>query len=131
METSLLHRTVYLTRVILLTLAAMLACGMGPAALADYEDEEGPVIEITAKQFEFSQTEIRLKVGVPVKMELRTADVLHGFNCPELGIRAEIRPGDVTKISFTPTKPGEFAFFCDIFCGEGHAKMTGKFIVEE
>jgi cytochrome c oxidase subunit 2 len=125
------HKTIWLAVVVLLTAAATLALGQISPAIADYEDEEGPVIQVTASQFQFSPDVITLKKGVPVKLEIRTSDVLHGFNCPEMGIRAEVRPGEVTKISFTPARAGEFEFYCDIFCGEGHARMTGRFIVEE
>lgn len=121
----------FLSAVILLAVAAVLASGQGRAALADYEDEEGHITTVTASQFKFDPSEIRIKKGERVVLEIRTSDVLHGFNCPEMGIRAEVRPGEVTRISFIPTKAGEFVFYCDIFCGEGHAKMTGKFIVEE
>lgn len=130
METYFRHKAAFLGSVILFAVAAVLSSGVC-AALADYEDVDAQVIEITAKQFEFSPNVIRLKKGAPVRLEIRTADVLHGFNCPEMGFRADVTPGMVAKVSFTPNRAGEFEFYCDIFCGEKHAKMTGKFIVEE
>jgi cytochrome c oxidase subunit 2 len=30
-----------------------------------------------------------------------------------------------------PDKVGTFPFHCDIFCGEGHEDMTGKFVVTD
>lgn len=89
------------------------------------------VIKITAKRFEYSPREIRIKKGIPVVLELTSLDRLHGFNCPDLSIRADINPGQITKINFVPQKAGTFVFFCDIFCGEGHEDMNGKFVVEE
>jgi cytochrome c oxidase subunit II len=89
------------------------------------------VIRISAKKFEYSPSEIRVKKGVPVVLELTSLDRVHGFNCPPLSIRSDINPGQITKVRFTPQKSGTFVFFCDVFCGEGHEDMSGKIIVEE
>ena len=89
------------------------------------------VIQIKAKRFEYMPNEITLKKGVPVVLELTSLDRLHGFNCPAFKIRGDVRPNQVTKISFTPDKVGTFEFHCDNFCGSGHEGMTGKFIVTE
>ncbi len=93
--------------------------------------ESGQVIKITAKKFEYNPNRITLKKGVPVTLEFTSLDRLHGFNCPDLGIRGDILPGKGLKIQFTPQKAGTFPFHCDIFCGEGHENMTGEFIVTE
>lgn len=95
------------------------------------EETAGKVIKITAKKFEYSPNEIRLKKGVPAVLELTSMDRLHGFNCPDLGIRANIEPGKVSRVPVTPQKTGTYAFHCDIFCGEGHEEMSGTIIVEE
>ena len=55
--------------------------------------ENEQVIQVTAKRFEYSPKEITLKKGVPVVLEFTSPDRLHGFNCPGLGIRTDIRPG--------------------------------------
>ena len=89
------------------------------------------VIQIKAKKFEYTPNEITLKKGAPVVLELTSTDRLHGFNCPAFGIRGDINLNKVTKIRFTPDKVGSFEFHCDIFCGDGHETMTGKFIVTE
>ena len=96
-------------------------------ALAD----SGQVIKITAKRYEYNPNRITLKKGVPVTLEFTSLDRLHGFNCPDLGIRADILPGKVSRVRFVPKKAGTFPFHCDNFCGEGHENMTGEFIVTE
>jgi len=96
-----------------------------------FSEPSGQVIKISAKKFEYSPAEIRVKKGVPVVLELTSQDRHHGFNCPPLGIRADILPGQINKVSFTPQQSGTFVFFCDVFCGEGHEDMSGKIIVEE
>lgn len=89
------------------------------------------VIKITAKRYEYNPNKITLKKGVPVTLEFTSLDRLHGFDCPDLGIRGDILPGKGLKIQFIPNKTGTFPFHCDIFCGEGHENMTGEFIVTE
>jgi len=87
------------------------------------------VIKVTAKKFVFMPNAIQLKHGVPVVLEFTTEDVLMGFNAPDLGVRADIVPGKVTRLRIVPGKTGSFTFFCDIFCGSGHEEMTGTITV--
>ena len=89
------------------------------------------VIKITAKKFEYSPNEIRLKRGVPVVLELTSLDRLHGFNIFDFGVRADILPGQISRVRIVPEKAGTFVFRCDIYCGDGHEGMEGTLIVEE
>ena len=93
--------------------------------------QEEQVIKITAKKFEYSPNEIRVKKGAPVVLEFTSLDRVHGFSCPDLAVRATIEPGRVSKVRIVPQKTGVYDFSCDIFCGEGHEGMAGKIIVEE
>jgi len=93
--------------------------------------EKEMVIQITAKKFEYSPKDIKVKKDVPVVLEFTSLDRLHGFNCPGLGIRSDIVPGKITQLRFTPSKGGSFPFHCDNFCGIGHEGMTGTITVEE
>ena len=92
-------------------------------------DEKETVVQVTAKKFEYSPKEIRLKKGVPVVLEFTSLDRLHGFNCPSLNIRSDIFPGKKNVLRFTPDRAGSFPFHCDNFCGSGHEGMTGTIIV--
>lgn len=98
---------------------------------ADEAGQPEQVIKVTAKKFEYSPNEIMIKKGVPVVLEFTSLDRVHGFNCYDLGIRATIEPGKVTRVRITAPKAGAYPFLCDIFCGDGHEGMTGKIIVEE
>jgi cytochrome c oxidase subunit II len=51
------------------------------------------------------------------------------MNIPDFKVRADIVPGTVSKLTFTPDKAGTFPFLCDIFCGDGHEAMSGTLIV--
>ena len=109
-------------------LATLILISIGGYLIAA-ENEQ--VIQITAKRFEYSPKEITLKKGVPVVLEFTSLDRLHGFNCPGLKIRIDIRPGQVNRLRFVPDKVGTFPFHCDNFCGTGHEGMTGTIIVTE
>ena len=109
---------------------AMVVFFLASIATPAMADDE-PVIHITARKFEYSLGALSLKKGVPVVIELTALDRVHGFNLPEFGVRADAVPGKVTRIRFTPTKTGEFVFFCDVFCGDGHEEMSGVLTVKD
>ena len=96
------------------------------------DDQAEQTIKITAKKFEYSPKEIRIKKGVPVILELTSLDRIHGFTVPDLGgIRATIEPGKVTLVRIVAPNAGTYEFHCDIFCGDGHEGMSGTIVVEE
>jgi cytochrome c oxidase subunit 2 len=92
---------------------------------------EEKVVRVTIKKFAYSPGEITVKKGVPVTLELVSQDVKHGFNLPDFGVRADVKPGAVSRVKFTPDKTGKFPFSCDVFCGDGHEDMSGTLIVTE
>ena len=89
------------------------------------------VIEITAKKFEFSPSEITLKKGEPVILRLTSSDRVHGFMSKPLKIDTDI-PSDTTKdVAVTPDTAGNFTVICDHYCGTGHGNMKMKVTVVE
>lgn len=94
--------------------------------------EESPplrVIEIIAQRFRFTPHEIQLKVGEPVMLAIKSLDFVHGMNIPDFGKRADLVPGQITRIELLPSTSGTFDFVCDNFCGDGHEEMHGRFVV--
>ena len=81
-------------------------------------------IDIVASRFSYSPAEITLKRGEPVTLVFRSTDVTHGLNIPELGITTEIRKGQDTEVTMTPSQTGQFTGKCAYFCGKGHGSMT-------
>ena len=67
----------------------------------------------------------------PVKVLLRSIDVLHDFYVPEFRGKMDMVPGMVTYFWFTPTRTGEFEILCAELCGVGHAYMRGYVQIEE
>ena len=58
-----------------------------------------------------------------------TLDRGQGFQLREFGVRADVKPGEVTPVRILPQKTGRFPFECDVFCGSGHEDMSGELIV--
>jgi cytochrome c oxidase subunit II len=87
------------------------------------------VIKVTAKKFEYSPSVITVHQNVPVVLEFTSLDRAHGFAVPDLKLEAEIKPGETTRVRFTPEKLGTFPFHCNRFCGTGHEDMTGQIVV--
>jgi cytochrome c oxidase subunit 2 len=81
-------------------------------------------IEVTAKRFAFSPSEITLKKGEPVIVVLKSVDVTHGIRFKELGIDTKVAKGQTSEIPVTPNKTGTFVGHCSVFCGSGHGTMT-------
>ena len=103
------------------------ATAIGGVGVAAQPKEK--VIKILARRFSYSPNHLDLKLGVPVVLEFKTADVLMGFNAPDFQVRADIVPGKVVRVPLTPDKVGTFTFLCDIFCGSGHETMSGAITV--
>jgi len=78
-----------------------------------------------------SGSELHLPVGKPVKLLLRSIDVLHNFAVPQFRAKMDLVPGLVTYIWLTPTRTGKFDLLCNELCGVGHFAMRGKVVVEE
>ena len=106
-----------------------LLLGAGTIGLRAAAQPGEQVIKILARKFTYSPNKLTLKKGVPVVLELTTADVLMGFSVPDFDVRADIIPGQVARVRLVPDKVGTFAFLCDVFCGTGHETMNGTITV--
>ncbi len=74
--------------------------------------------------------DLHLPVGRPVRVLLRSIDVLHDFYVPEFRAKMDMVPGSVTYFWFTPTRTGTFEVLCAELCGTGHAVMRGRVVVQ-
>jgi cytochrome c oxidase subunit II len=80
-------------------------------------------IEIVAKRFSYTPSEIVLKKGEPVVMVIHSEDVAHGLKFKELHLQTDIGKGATSELSFTPTQAGDFLGHCSHFCGAHHGSM--------
>lgn len=74
--------------------------------------------------------ELHLPLDRPVKVTLRSKDVLHDFYVPEFRVKMDAVPGIITSMWFTPNKAGSYEIACAEYCGMGHHTMRGVVVVE-
>ncbi len=123
-----MKRTIAVTGLVVLATVGM-AAGWRRFASAAVPARAEQVVHMTAKRFEYDPSQITLKKGVPVVLEITALDRDHGFKVPELGVRADLKSGEVTRVRIVPDRTGTFVFRCDVFCGSGHEDMAGEIVV--
>jgi cytochrome c oxidase subunit 2 len=107
------------------------ALGYGLAALATGDPTASRRIALSARKFDFDQSEIRIRKGEPVTLLIATSDFVHGFAIPDLNVRVDLVPGRTVAVNLKPERAGRFVFLCDNFCGEGHDFMSGVLTVTD
>jgi cytochrome c oxidase subunit 2 len=104
----------------------------------------GLTVEITAHQWWWdvrystaypSQTlrtsnELHLPAGVPVRVILKSADVIHSFWIPNLSGKQDLIPGRDNDIDIRADKIGIYRSQCAEYCGMQHAHMAFDVTVE-
>ena len=75
--------------------------------------------------------ELHLLKDRPVKILLRSIDVLHNFYVPQFRSKMDAVPGTITFYWFEPNKNGEYEVLCAEYCGVAHYAMRGKVVVED
>lgn len=91
-------------------------------------------VQATARQwlwsFEYENGKqsnvLNLPLDKPVKVIIRSKDVLHGFFIPAFRIKQDAVPGAEKTIWFVPDKAGSYDIFCTQYCGLGHSAMLSK-----
>ncbi len=68
--------------------------------------------------------EMHLPVGQPVVLNVTSTDVIHSFWIPDIRLKADMIPGLINTIRFTPTRPGRYPIICTEFCGTEHGMMN-------
>ena len=135
-------------------LAAALVEGQAqpPGAPAAGADGTERVVSVTARRFSYTPSLIELELGIPVVIELTSLDRDHGFNIPDLGVRAdllELLGRERARLRQNVFGHGELADVVQqrsglhaldvvlvhperarhVFCGSGHEEMAGRIVV--
>jgi cytochrome c oxidase subunit 2 len=74
---------------------------------------------------------MHLEVGVPVTLHVTSSDVIHSFWVPTMRIKADMVPGLINTLHFTPLNPGTYKIICTEFCGTLHGQMEKQTVVIE
>ena len=75
--------------------------------------------------------EMHLPVNVPVTLHVTSSDVIHSFWLPSMRIKADMVPGLINTLRFTPVLPGRYPIICTEFCGTLHGTMDKQVVVIE
>ena len=73
---------------------------------------------------------LHIKNNRPVKILLRSVDVLHNWYVPQFRAKMDAVPGTITYYWFEPNKVGEYEVLCAEYCGVGHYGMRGRVFVK-
>jgi len=73
--------------------------------------------------------EMHIPVGKPIRIQLRSEDVIHSLFLPEMRVKQDAVPGLTIPVWFESTKTGDFTIACAELCGFGHSTMYGQLTV--
>jgi cytochrome c oxidase subunit 2 len=114
------------------------------------DEEKGSAIDVTATgyqwwfKFEYEKEMVKLPTGGeaplvtgnelvvpagrPIRVHLRTVDVIHSFWVPKLAGKVDMMPNRANFLWFKANRPGYFYGQCAEYCGESHAIMRFRVI---
>lgn len=75
--------------------------------------------------------EMHLPLNVPVTLHVTSADVIHSFWVPGMRLKADMVPGLINTLRFTPLNAGRYPIICTEFCGVQHGIMNKQLVVIE
>ncbi len=78
-----------------------------------------------------SGKDMHLPIDRPVKVLLRSKDVLHDYAVAQFRVKMDMVPGSVSYMWLTPTLEGSYDILCEELCGIGHFVMRGSVVVED
>lgn len=68
--------------------------------------------------------EVHLPIGVPVRVMLHSADVIHSFWLPQIAGKTDVIPGQTNEMWVEARVPGATRGMCAEYCGLEHAVMA-------
>ena len=94
-------------------------------------------VQVVAKKWDWSfkypngwvDTNLHVPVGEPVRLVMRSTDVLHSFWVPAFRIKNDVIPNRYTKLWFEAKTPGVYRLYCAEYCGTQHSNMKQLVVV--
>jgi cytochrome c oxidase subunit 2 len=93
----------------------------------EYPTEQATV-NGTTKTPLVAANELVVPAGKPVRVNLRTVDVIHSFWIPKLAGKVDMIPNRANFLWFKADQPGYFWGQCAEYCGDSHAVMRFRVV---
>jgi cytochrome c oxidase subunit 2 len=106
----------------------------------------GPVLDVTVTAYDWwwridypaadgvagfvTANELHIPVGMPVRLRLESADVIHAFWVPQLAGKTQAIPALHNEQWLQADRPGVYAGQCTQYCGVQHAHMAFEVVAE-
>ena len=95
------------------------------------------VVEVTARQWAWQfrypndkrTDQLYVALDRPVRLEVRSVDVVHGFYVPAFRLKMDAVPGKENYTWFIPSQLGSFDIQCTVICGTDHSAMLSHVVV--
>jgi len=84
-----------------------------------------PTRELEEGHFRLLEVDHRvvLPMMAEVRILVRSADVIHAWTVPSIGVKVDAVPGRLNQLGFTCNRPGVFYGQCSEICGSNHSFM--------
>lgn len=131
-----------------IALFSALTLGQEAKTVAQTQDQDLQVVEVTAKKYEFSPSRVHVKAGTKVQLKITASGRDHGFKSavvpdgadsshpgleftsPQGNDGWKLKKGRETTIEFFAKTPGTYEFRCSVACGIHHGRMKGQLVVD-
>jgi cytochrome c oxidase subunit 2 len=95
------------------------------------------VVKVVARQWSWSfeypngkrTDKLYAPIDKPMKLEVRSADVIHGFFVPAFRLKIDAVPARANHTWFQATRLGAYDIECTVICGVSHSLMLSKVVV--
>jgi cytochrome c oxidase subunit 2 len=77
----------------------------------------------------WTDNNLHVPVDEPVRLLMRSKDVLHSFYVPAFRVKQDVIPNRYTKLWFEANTPGVYRVYCAEYCGTEHSKMKKLAVV--
>lgn len=92
------------------------------------------VVKVVGRQWAWSfqypdgrwTDQLYVSLNRPVKLELQSQDVIHGFAIAAFRVKSDVIPGRGTYVWFKPSLLGTYDIQCTVICGVNHSYMLSK-----
>jgi cytochrome c oxidase subunit 2 len=74
--------------------------------------------------------EVHLPIGIPVRVRLHSADVIHSFWLPQIAGKTDVIPGQENEMWVEARVPATTRGMCGEYCGLQHANMALQVVAE-